>query len=101
MKCPDCNQEPIPFGRYVLKLNPYRIKCRNCGSILGAKTFTRIISVILLVAGCILGIVIGYTLGVRIESEFTLAAGIITVFVIPVGIVISFVAWKYGCYARQ
>ena len=101
MKCPRCSQESISFGRFTLKSNPYKIKCRNCGSILEANAFIRIISVILLVAGFIIGIVIVYTLGVRIESEFILAVGVIMTVVIPVGIMISFLEWKYGCYAKQ
>lgn len=34
MNCTRCNQQPISFLRFLLKINPFNIQCQHCGEML-------------------------------------------------------------------
>ena len=34
MTCPKCGNKPISFATYLVTLNPWRIRCVNCGEAL-------------------------------------------------------------------
>ena len=36
MRCPECGSKPLSFASYLVTINPWRVRCVNCGAALHA-----------------------------------------------------------------
>src|SRR5947207_2605685 len=89
MRCPKCGNRPLPFGRFLSTLNPFRIQCAHCQTPLRAGPLAYIWTVLHVPIGA--GIVRWHFWVGRIESpravlDFFLGAAAIlfcTAYVVP------------------
>lgn len=97
MKCPKCDQQPMSFVKFFLKVNPLRINCVSCGTKLRAGSLLYGLFTGGAIYGFILGLVVVYLTFVcgwelwQVVLLFILGA-------FAVGLPGEFIAWRYGHY---
>jgi Na+/citrate or Na+/malate symporter len=97
MKCPRCNQQPMSFVQFFLKLNPLNIVCDKCGTTLKAGKLLRSLFIGAVICGSILGIAMAY-LSFTYNWRIIHIVLLLIIATAIVGIPAEYIAWKYGRY---
>lgn len=97
MKCPQCNQQPISFLRFILKFNQTKITCRSCEAKLKGNRLLRVLFYSALLFGIASGLSIIFLenfLDLGYVKTLAIFLGIIVILGTPLEILV----WKHSGY---
>lgn len=100
MKCPHCQQTPLPFRQFALQMIPLKIVCRHCQRRLRGDVFLRIAYYAALVLAVLFGMrVVGLkeTLGWNIPTMALVILGFVCITIL----LCAGLAWKFGGYVAD
>lgn len=97
MICPQCNQQPLTFSDFILKINQTKIKCKSCGAKLLGGKLLHTMFYLAIIFGLLLGTSIPVLGSIYGWEVFTASAVFLSV-IFVVGIPAEIIAWKYGEY---
>jgi hypothetical protein len=97
MKCPKCQNPPIQFVQFAVRMMPLKTNCEHCNTPLKADFFIK--------AAYYLSVLFAILFGLRIvDLQVTLGWGwqqvllAVVGFIVGVVLIVSGIAWKFGQY---